>query len=97
MTSTTGTGFGQVLQHQEHLLEQPGPRLARLVRPGGVTELRQQPGQLPAAAAGQQRGHAGRAEIAHELAEHGGEGGERQAVRAELQAAADQHPRPRTA
>ena len=90
-----GTAFGQALQDQEHLLEQPGPCLARLVRPGRGAEFRQQPGQLRAAAAGQQAGHAGRAEIAHELAEHGGERGERQAVRAELEAAAESAPAPR--
>ena len=87
-------GFRQVLQHLEHLLEQPGPRFSRLVRPGGSTELRQQPGQFPAAAARQQRGHACRSEITHQLAQHGGEGGERQALRAEFQAAADQYPAP---
>ena len=35
-----GTGFGQALQDQEHLLEQPGPRLAPHVRPGRSTEFR---------------------------------------------------------
>ena len=90
------TGVGQVLQQHEHLLEQPRPRFARVIRPGGLTELRQQPGQLPGRAAGQQPGHPGGAEVAHELAKHRGERGERQAVRAKLQAAADQHPHTRT-
>ena len=48
-------------------------------------------------AAGQQPGHPGGAKVTHEPAEHGGERRERQAVRAELQAAAQQHPRTRTA
>ena len=65
--------------------------------PAGVPNSGSSRASSRAAAAGQQAGHPGRAEIAHELAEHGGEGGERQAVRAELQAAADQHPRPRAA
>ena len=90
-------GFGQVLQHLEHLLEQPGARLAGFVGTGRGAELGEQPGQFPAAAAGQQGGHPGRPEVAHELAEHGGEGSERQALGAEFQAAAGQHPRPRAA
>ena len=48
-------GFGQLLQQDEHLLEQPRPRLAR-VPARRLAELRQQPGQLPGAAAGQQLG-----------------------------------------
>ena len=39
----------------EHLLEQPGPRLALIglvLVAGGLAELGQQPGQLPAALAG---------------------------------------------
>ena len=48
---------------------------------GRLTELGQQPGQLPGRAAGQQVGDPGRAQIPDQLTEHGGERGERQAVR----------------
>ncbi len=89
--------LGQVLQQDEHLLEQPGPRFARVVRPGGLAEFWQQPGQLSGGTAGQQLGHPGGAEVTHELAQHGGERSERQAIRAELEAAAQQHPRTRAA
>ena len=85
-------GFGQALQQDEHLLEQPRPRPARGIRSSGLTELRQQPCQLSGRAARQQLSHPGGAEIAYELAKHRGEGGERQAVGAKLQAAAYQHP-----
>ena len=88
-------GFGQALQQDEHLLEQPRPRLAGVICPGRLAELRQQPGQLPGRAARQQLSDRGGAEVTHEPAEHRGKRGERQAVRAKLQAAAGQHPRTR--
>ena len=86
-------GVGQLLEQDEYLLEQPGPGLTRVTGPGWLTELREQPGQLPGRAAGQQRGDAVHAEITSQIAEHRGEGGEGQAVHAELQAASGQHPR----
>jgi hypothetical protein len=85
-------GFGQALQQDEHLLEQPRPCLARIIRPGRLAELRQQPGQLPGRAARQQLSDRGGAQVTHEPAEHRGKRGERQAVRAQLQTAAGQHP-----
>ena len=97
MTSTHRAGFDQALQQQEHLLEQPRPRFASIGRYSGLAEFRQQPGQFPSRAAGQQLRHAGGAKVTHELAKHGGERGERQAVGTELQAAAHQHPRARAA
>jgi hypothetical protein len=90
-------GLGQALQQDEQLLEQPGPRFARVLRPGGLTELRQQPGQLPGRAARQQLGHPSSAQIPDEFAEHRGERDERQAISAKLQATTHQHPHARTA
>ena len=86
------TGFGQVLQQDENLLEQPRPRLARVIWSSGFAELRQQPGQLSGRASRQQLSHPGGAKSTHELAEHRGERSEGQAIGAELQAAAHQHP-----
>jgi hypothetical protein len=86
-------GLGQLLQQDENLLEQPGPGLAGVTGPSRLAELREQPGQFPGCAAGQQRGDAVRADITGQVAEHRGEGGEWQAVHAELQAASGQHPR----
>ena len=84
--------LGQLFQQDEDLLEQPGPGLPGVLGRGRLTELGQQPGQLPGRAAGQQVGDTGRAQVPDQLAEHGGERGERQAVRAQLQAAAGQYP-----
>ncbi len=85
-----GTVFREPLQQPEHLLEQPGPGLGPLL--ARLAELGQQPGQPARVAAGHQRGDAVAAELAHEPAQHGGERRERQALRAQLQAAADEHP-----
>ncbi len=87
-----GPGLSQLFEQDEHLLEQPRPGLARVSRPGGLTELREEPGELPGPATGQQRGDAVRAEITDQLAEHRGERGERQAVHAEFHAPPGQHP-----
>ena len=84
--------LGQLLEQDEHLLEQARSRLARVVRTGRLAELGQQPGQLPGRAARQQLGNAVGAQVADQLAQHRGEGGERQAVCAEFQAATGQHP-----
>jgi hypothetical protein len=77
---------GQVLQGAEHRLEQPGPRLARVAARVGLAELGQQPGQLPRGPAGQHGRHRIRAHLVHEVAQHRGERGERQPVRAQLEA-----------
>ena len=45
--------LGEVLQQQEHLLEQPRASLALVAAGGRFTELGQQPGQLPYGPAGQ--------------------------------------------
>ena len=84
-------GVGQLFEQHEYLLEQPGPGLARVTARGRLAELRQQPGQFPGRAAGQQGGDAVGAEITDQLAQHGRERGERQAVHAELQAPSGQH------
>ena len=97
MSGGAGQPFALGLAAQEHLLEQPRPRFARAVGSSGLTELRQQPRQLSAGSAGQQLGHSGDAKVTHEPAKHSGERSKRQALRAELQAAADQHPRIRAA
>ena len=88
-------GLGQPLQQHQHLLEQPGPGLARVDGGQRLAELGQQPGQLADGPARQQPGQPVGAELPHQVAEHGGERRERQPVGAELQAAAGQHPRPR--
>ena len=64
---------------------------------GRALRIPEQPGQLPSRFARQQRSHPCCAELTHERAEHGGERRERQAVRAELEAAAQQHPSTRGA
>ena len=86
-----------MLKQEEDLLEQPRLRLTCAVRSGGLTELRQQPGQLPGRAARQHPGDPGGTEITHELAKHRGKRGEREAVGAELEAAARQHAHTRPA
>ncbi len=85
--------LGQPFEKDEHLLEQPRPRRARVDRRGGLAELGQQPGQLPGRTAGQQLRDAIGAEVADKLPQHRRERGERQAIRAEFQAAAGQYLR----
>ena len=81
-----------MLERAEHLLEQPRPGLGRIAGGIRLAELGQQPGQPPRGPAGQHRGHRVRAHLVYQVAQHGGERGERQPVGAQFQAAAGQHP-----
>jgi hypothetical protein len=86
-------GFGQPPQQREHLLEQPGPGFARITALVRLAQLGHQPGQLRYSPARYHRRHRVHAQLTHQAAEDRGERGERQLIPAQLQTAADQHPR----
>jgi hypothetical protein len=84
--------LGQMLEQGQHLLEHSRPRLGRVGVDAGLPEFRQQPGQFPCALARQQGRDTIGTQVADKVPQDPGEGRERQALRAQLQAVPAQQP-----
>jgi len=93
MTSTAGPDSARWPRSRASARTSRAPGLPGLVGAAGAPNS-QQRASSPALPPGSNAATPGRARSPHEVAEHGGEGANGQALRAEFQAAADQHPRP---